>query len=79
MPYAMQVTGRRYCLIEASRREIAEASQSAGVFVAGARKDGELIAVTAAAAHRWVKAGGLHATGLWVDDAGRVRYARATA
>lgn len=31
--------------------------------------------VSATRAHRWVKAGELHGTDLWVDDRGRIRRA----
>lgn len=31
--------------------------------------------VSAVRAHRWVKAGSLHSTDLWVDSSGRIRRA----
>jgi hypothetical protein len=62
MPYALHTQGQRVALVEATRVEI--------------RTDPTLRRVDGPTAHRWVKAGRLHETGLWVDDTGRIRYAK---
>lgn len=67
MKYALHYNkaSKRTTLVEATAKEVAA--------------DPALSPLSAPEAHRWVKDGCFHETGLWVDDLGRVRYAKATA
>lgn len=57
-------------LKELSAAELAEAEEINGGSVSYKRVD-------ATKARAWVASGGKHSTPLWVDDAGKVRYAEA--
>lgn len=64
MKYALHTQGNLATLVEATAKEVAA--------------NPALKPVDASEAHAWVKAGCHHETGLWVDDLGRIRYAKAT-
>lgn len=66
MIYAIRQTGRRQTLVEMTSTEWTKAAR--------ANPDLKYSRVNTDTAHRWVKDGKEHETGLYVED-GRIRYA----
>jgi hypothetical protein len=56
-------------LVELTRAELREIEQTHGPVLPTYRR------VPASYAHRWVRAGNIHHTGLYTDHDGRIRYA----
>lgn len=74
--YVIRTRGAQTTLLEMSQKELVEALKTDMKNVANPQLRSRHRRVSASEAHRYVKDGGHHETGLWVDD-GKVRYAKA--